>query len=71
LIEAAEEENIFVDDLEIYFGFKLANIPDNTFRIYPIGSSEYEKSILPIWINKDSDNKYIGFSDGIYSLGDY
>jgi hypothetical protein len=30
------------------------------------GSGNREKTLSFIWYNKDSDNKYIGFSDGIY-----
>lgn len=71
--------NIFVDDLEIYFGMNLSKVGDNTFTIYTSSSSTFNvnqdstyntKTITPVWFNKTDDGKYIGFSDGIYDYLD-
>ncbi len=77
------EANIFVDNLEVYFGMNLNSVADNTFQIYSASSSGFnmetaetnpsynEKEIIPVWFNKDAANNYLGFSDGIYSYYDF
>ena len=75
--------NIFVDNLEIYFGIDISKVNDNTFKIYTTSSSTYDvikaqenpyynqKIIVPIWFNKsENNNKYLGFSDGVYDFLD-
>lgn len=72
-------DNIFVGNVEIYFGMNIANVSDNTFSIYCSDHSTFSmvkeqidenynvKTIFPIWFNKEPDtNKYIGYSDGVY-----
>ena len=82
-IEMELNPNIFVDGLEVYFGMNTSSMEDNTFMIYSASTSGFnmeaaasdssynEKSIIPIWFNKDENNNYIGFSDGIYSFYDF
>jgi len=77
------EPNIWVDNVEVYFGMNLANVVDNSFVIYSASPSTYDmiaaeeddsvniKDILPVWFNKSEDNEYLGFSDGIYSYRDF
>lgn len=71
--------NIFVDNLEIYFGMNLSRVADNTFTIYTNSGSTFNvnkesdyniKTITPVWFNKTDDGKYIGFSDGVYDYLD-
>lgn len=62
-------------NLQIGFGTNLVNIENNKLQIYtksPVtygyndGQPGEAKQIGLIWYNKDADDKYIGFSDGIY-----
>ena len=50
---------------------------DNTFTIYTSSGSTFnvnkdsdynKKTIMPVWFNKSDQNKYIGFSDGVYDF---
>ncbi len=71
--------NIRVDNLELYFGIDTTKADDNTFAIYTSDHLNYDlsligpeevayntKTIIPIWFNKGQNDKYIGYSDGIY-----
>ena len=69
--------NIFVEDLEVYFGMDLTRVADNTFSIYTSGTSTFNankdddyntKTIMPVWFNKTEQGEYIGFSDGVYDF---
>lgn len=81
VVESEINPNIFVNDLELYFGMNLTNVEDNTFQIYNASSTTYDllnetpnynqKNIIPIWFNKDEENNYIGFSDGIHTYYDF
>ena len=69
--------DIFVKNISIGFGSDIASIPDNTVEIYTKDSLSYvyenataqtnEKDIELLWYNKDDNNNYIGFEDGIYA----
>ena len=71
-----EVDNIFVTDIVLGFGSDLAAIEDNSLQIYTSDSPFYlygkhnnstnKKNIGLLWYNKDENNKYIGFSDGVY-----
>lgn len=71
------EANIFVTDIELFFGNNIAKIPDNTFQIYSNDALTYSaskgqdnpnyniKNIYSMWYNKNNENhEFIGFSDG-------
>lgn len=63
--------NIFVKDIELGIGSDVIKIEDNTLKIYSADNLDYssnnsKKNIGLTWYNKDDNNKYIGFSDGIY-----
>lgn len=64
--------NIEVSNIMIGLGTDLINVEDNKVVIYTEddlvynnANTENEKSISIVWYNKDENNKYIGFSDGI------
>lgn len=68
-------DNIFVQNVYMGFGSELSKVEDNTVQLYTTGDSFYrlggdaetnEKQIGLLWYNKTDENKYIGFSDGIY-----
>lgn len=71
-----EIDNILVRNLEIAFGSDLTNIADNILELYSPNSMYYNynahtpitnsKKIGAVWYNKTEQNKYLGFSDGIY-----
>ena len=69
----AEIPLIKLTNLKIGFGSDIAKIPDDTLEIYTLDNFEYldgeegqTKNIGIVWFNKDEDNNYLGFSDGIY-----
>lgn len=70
------EDNIFVSDIYIAFGNDMNKISDNTFEIYTNNILSYSKletedktynfkNIYSIWYNKNENNEFLGFSDGI------
>lgn len=70
-------ENIFVKNIEIGFGSNILNVEDNVVRIYSENGLAYRnkfhsastnlKKMGLVWYNKDEVNRYVGFSDGVYS----
>lgn len=73
-IEPPDFDNILVKNIYLSFGSDLTKIEDNTLQIYTGDSLTYNETNATdnsremglIWYNKDEDNTYIGFSDGIY-----
>ena len=68
------KNNIIAKNVKVFFGSDLSVIADNTLQSYTISSPEYrliatkadnEKSFGFLWYNKDEDNQYLGFSDGV------
>lgn len=68
-------DDIFVTNIELLFGTDLTKIPDDTLTLYSLDENTYsttslvtelEKTMGLIWYNKDSENNYLGFKDGIY-----
>ena len=66
---------IQVRNIKIGFGNELTRMSDNTLQIYSHNGNSYSNEIEPAeaevsltWYNKDSDAKYIGFSDGQYNI---
>jgi hypothetical protein len=70
------DDNIFVSDIYLIFGNDVSKIADNTFEIYtnnPLSYSQLKtedegynfKNIYSIWYNKNEDNEFLGFSDGV------
>ena len=72
--------NIFVDNVKISFGTNIANVEDNTLKIYTLSNEGFNytnptdqtntKTIGMLWYNKNELNQYLGFSDGIVDLKD-
>lgn len=73
-LEAVDFSNILVKNIYLSFGSDLTKVEDNTLQIYTGDSAIYNisddgsnsRDIGLLWYNKDEDNTYIGFSDGIY-----
>ena len=74
--------NLLVKDINIGFGSDLSIINDNTLQGYSLDSRKYryviseednQKRIGFLWYNKDENNQYIGFNDGIvdFETDDY
>ena len=76
LVPEADFDNILVKNIYLSFGSDLTKIEDNTLQIFTGDSALYNGSenssnsreIGLLWYNKDEDNTYIGFSDGLYDL---
>lgn len=66
--------NILVKNIYLSFGSDLTKVEDNTLQIYTgdtltyniEGSTDNSRDMGLLWYNKDEDNTYIGFSDGLY-----
>lgn len=67
--------NIIVTSLSLGFGTNIINIEDNVLELYTLdeleytdveGAEENTKRIGFAWYNKDKQNTYLGFTDGIY-----
>lgn len=73
-LKAVDFSNILVKNIYLSFGSDLTKVEDNTLQIYTGDSAIYNisddgsnsRDIGLLWYNKDEDNTYIGFSDGIY-----
>lgn len=73
-IEPANFDNILAKNIYVSFGSDLTKVEDNTLQIYTGDSLLYNETdatdnsreIGLIWYNKDEDNTYVGFSDGLY-----
>ena len=74
-IEPANFDNILAKNIYVSFGSDLTKVEDNTLQIYTGDSLLYNETdatdnsreIGLIWYNKDEDNTYVGFSDGLYA----
>lgn len=74
LIPEVDFSNILVKNIYLSFGSDLTKVEDNTLQIFTGDSTIYNGSenssnsreIGLLWYNKNEDNTYIGFSDGIY-----
>lgn len=64
------QSNIFVRNIQIFFGTDVSQVEDNTVKIVTNSSLKYEgkenidKNIELIWYNKGEENKFLGFKDG-------
>lgn len=66
-------ENILVSNIQVLLGDDLLTVEDNTFKLYCYDGQDYDKtnykkSIYSTWYNKDDNNTYIGFTDGIVDM---
>ena len=67
------DNDIFVSNLEVGYGFNIVNVDDNIVKIVSPSNSLYkndsdlEKIFNLFWYNKSKDNKYLGFSDGEFT----
>ena len=78
LADGTELSNILVKNIEIGFGSDIEKVTDNTLEIFTSSSPYYvyqdstevnnRKEIELLWYNKTDENKYIGFSDGLFDL---
>ena len=77
IIPNALTDDIIVSNIELGFGSDITEVDDNVVRIYSQDSLNYRyqnpsndtnlKTIGLLWYNKDEDNQYVGFSDGVYA----
>lgn len=64
------QSNIFVRNIQIFFGTDVSQVEDNTVKIVTNSSLKYQgkedtkKDIELIWYNKGEGNKFLGFKDG-------
>lgn len=70
-------DNILVKNIKIGFGSDLTVIQDNTIQAYTTNSTNFrlivteadnEKQLGFLWYNKDENNQYLGYSDGIVDI---
>lgn len=69
-------DNIFVSDIAVGMGCDLTLLEDNKLQLYTSDNLIYKynshsditnlKNMKILWINKDDENRYVGFSDGVY-----
>ena len=69
-------DNIFVSDIAVGMGCDLTLLKDNKLQLYTSDNLIYKynshsditnlKNMKILWINKDDENRYVGFSDGVY-----
>lgn len=71
------KENILIKNIKIGFGSDLTVVQDNTIQAYTTNSPNYrlivteadnEKQLGFLWYNKDENNQYLGYSDGIVDI---
>jgi hypothetical protein len=70
-----EAANLFLSDLEVYFGANMATVADNTAKIYtndvlnyvPGEGANLQKAVELIWYNKTDGNLFIEFDDGKFN----
>lgn len=69
-----EYANIFAKNLKIQLGESVVSIPDDTFQLMAVdeqanySEGQETKELAVMWYNKDEENRYIGFTDGIVDL---
>lgn len=68
------QDNLLMRNVKVAFGSDISVVTDNTIQAYSADAINYrlnpapetnEKRIGFLWYNKDGDNNYLGFSDGI------
>ena len=63
--------NLFVSDVKVGLGLHIENISNYTVRLIGRTDDKYTgnttKKVSLLWINKNDNNKYIGFSDGTFA----
>ena len=69
-------DNILVKDIELGIGSDLTKVSDNALKLYTVSDPQYkyygwtpetnDKQLGLLWYNKDDNNKFLGFSDGVY-----
>jgi hypothetical protein len=69
--EVEGAENIKVSNIELYLGYDVASVADNTVKIHTAvdkySCSNESEGLIPFvlyWYNKSEDNKYLGFEEG-------
>jgi hypothetical protein len=67
-----------VKNIEVGFGYSIEDVADNTVIINTNDSANYNnitnsndvKALTLTWFNKDENNKYLGFTDGVFGTLD-
>ena len=67
------DKEITISNLVAYIGYEIDTVADNTVKITTIDPLEYNKdkrakSLSLFWYNKTEDNKFLGFSDGVFDI---
>lgn len=69
-----EYANIFAKNLKIQLGEDVITIPDDTFQLMAVdeqanySEGQETKELAVMWYNKDEENRYVGFTDGVVDL---
>lgn len=73
--EGLSTPNIFVTNVYVAFGSEMAEVTDNTIKLYSTNDLSFNqinptdvtntKNLGFLWYNKTGEGKYIGFSDGL------
>lgn len=78
LISPIDDNKIWFKNISVGFGSNLSEITDNTLKFYTLDSTTYKYNISDndnqtnrkrlglVWYNKDVNDGYVGYSDGIY-----
>lgn len=67
--------NIIFSNIKLGFGFDLTILPDNSIKLFTLDSKNFKyyddndntnkKTIDLLWCNKNENNNFIGFNDGV------
>ena len=65
----ASIQNLWLDSVEVGMGINVEGVENQTVKILPVSnlnytSSNINKQVRLLWLNKDNRNKYLGFTDG-------
>lgn len=72
------EGKVTFSNMQLGFGTNLVNVENNRLQVYTKSPVTYgyndghpgeAKEIGLVWYNKDENDKYVGFSDGVYDKG--
>lgn len=76
IVPVGKADDILIRNIELGFGCDLGSLEDNTLQIYTENNLDYKysehddttnlKKMGLLWLNKDDNGQYVGFSDGIY-----
>ena len=66
--------NIFVENIEVFLGYDITAVPEDSVKIFSTSSEIYdpadvdtlEKHMNLVWYHKDKNNRYLNFTDGTF-----